>query len=66
MKKLIAVLLVVVALFALSGCSKKGTCESCGKEDVSLEKVELMGETGYLCEDCAEVVEALGDLGDMF
>lgn len=64
MKKVLAILLALVMLFALAGCGKTGDCESCGKKDVSLEKVELEGETGYLCEDCAALVEGLGELAD--
>ena len=62
MKKLLAVLLVVGALFAFAGCGKTGDCELCGKEDVKLEEVEVLGESGYVCEDCAEGFEALEDL----
>ena len=62
MKKIFAVLLVLVALFALSGCGEKGTCEMCSTQDVSLEEVELGGETVKLCEDCADIMDELGNL----
>ena len=72
MKKWIAILLIVVSLFALAGCGKTGDCESCGKKDVSLEEVEYEGESAYLCEECAGLIEgladlagSLGDLGDL-
>ncbi len=64
MKKLLVALLVVVALFALVGCGKTGDCELCGKKDVSLEEVEVLGESAYVCEDCAAGFEALEDALD--
>ena len=64
MKKVIVILLALVMPFALAGCGKTGDCESCGKKDVSLEKVEVEGESAYVCEECAALVEGLSELAN--
>jgi len=64
MKKIIALLMVaVLAVFVLAACNPK-ECEICGKEG-STTKVEIGGETGYACDECAEGIEALKDLADL-
>ena len=64
MKKLISALLLIVAAFLLVSCGKTGDCELCGKKDVSLEEVEVMGEEAWVCESCAAGFEALEDAAD--
>ncbi len=65
MKRFLAVvLLVIVALFVLVGCSKTGDCESCGSKNVSLEKVEANGKSAYVCETCADLINGLKDVAD--
>ncbi len=58
MKKLLLVLCIALMAFGLVACSHE--CESCGKDGAS--KVEIMGESGYLCENC----ESLARLGEAF
>ena len=64
MKKLIALLLVLVMLFAITGCAKKGDCEMCKEKDVELKTVEVDGKEADVCEDCAKIVEGLNELAD--
>ena len=64
MKKWISVLVLIVMSLLLVSCGKTGDCELCGKKDVSLEEVEVMGEKGYVCESCAEGFQELEDLAD--
>ena len=55
MKKI--VLLALISLATVAGfvsCAKKGTCDSCRKENVTLQERKYQGETGHLCEDCAK------------
>lgn len=61
--KIFALLMVLVSVaVALTACSK-GTCESCGKENVTLKSVTVDGKKAKVCEDCKEIIEALVALG---
>ena len=53
------ILMVVLAIGIFAGCSTKGTCEICGKENVKLNKVTYMGESAMLCDSC----KTLFDIG---
>lgn len=60
--KIFALLMVLVSVaVALTACSK-GTCEACGKENVTLKSVTVTGEKAKVCEDCKKKIEALGTL----
>ena len=51
------VLLALISLATVVGfvsCAKKGTCDECGKENVTLQERKYQGKTGHLCEDCAK------------
>ena len=71
MKKIFAILLALGMLLSFAACGGSGPCGMCGKEGAD-NKRELMGEEGYICDDCleefdkmAEGLENLGDLGDL-
>ena len=51
---------VLVATMGLFGCKEERECASCG-EVKSCDKYEVLGEEVWLCDDCHELVEALGD-----
>ena len=56
MKRLIALLLVVLVCFSLlTACS--GTCELCGKEG-KVSSVKVAGEKRKLCESCEKIAKA--------
>jgi len=64
MKKLLVVLaLALVAVLAFAGCAPS-TCEVCNKEGVKTSKVEIDGESGYVCDDCKEMIEGLKNLAE--
>lgn len=65
MKRVICLILVLCLCLMLVGCSKTGTCEVCGKEG-TVSEVEVAGETGWVCADCEDSLDALGDLANMF
>lgn len=69
MKKVISIILVLSLClslcFMLTGCGKTGECELCGKE-AKLYKVEIGGESGWVCESCKDGIDALGGLADAF
>lgn len=64
MKKIIALALVCVSLAAtLAACGgKTGTCELCGKENVSVKTLTYEGESADFCNDCYEGAKAIMDL----
>lgn len=65
MKKIIAVILLVAMLaLALCACSKTGTCDMCGKTDVSVSDITVNGETGWFCDDCYALAELAADMAD--
>lgn len=65
MKRVISLILVLCLCLSLClmlvGCGKTGKCEICGKEG-KLSKVEIAGESSWVCSDCEEGIEALGNL----
>ena len=74
MKKVIALLLLVVMIFSLAACKSKFTCDACQKEvESSKNNVEVFGVEMVVCDDCykeyednKDVLDGLGDsLGDM-
>jgi hypothetical protein len=66
MKKMIslvlAVLMVLTASLSLVSC-KKGECDLCG-EEARLKKAEVLGKECHICGECAENLDALGELFD--
>lgn len=65
MKRIIAVVLLVAMLaLALCACSKTGTCEMCGKTDVTVNSLDYQGEEGWFCDDCYTTVEGLVELAE--
>lgn len=56
MKKIISIILIVALLLmtivSFTGCEKKGTCESCGQQEVLKKYVDSDKETYWLCEYC--------------
>ena len=53
MKKIIAVICVLAALFALTACGKF-KCDICGQEKSGdKHEVEILGRTLTVCDDCA-------------
>lgn len=61
MKKIIAILLVVLLAFAFVSC--KGECELCG-QTASLKKLTYEGESGKLCEDCYSLAKMGASMAD--
>lgn len=58
--------MVGIMSMTLVGCAKKTECESCGETKKCYEyEASFNGETetGWLCDDCAEEMEALMNLG---
>lgn len=53
-KRVIAIVLMLVALSTLLvGCKKKVQCESCGKV-ARCSTVKILGEETYMCDDCLD------------
>lgn len=48
MKRILALIMVVITVMALSACGKK--CDICGESGG--KKYELMGQKVYVCDDC--------------
>lgn len=71
MKKVIkkaGLLVSMVGLMTMTlvGCAKKTECEACGETKKCYEYEASAGgetETGWLCDDCAEEMEAIMKLG---
>lgn len=61
MKKIIALLMLTCVLFTLVACNMQ-ECDFCG-EKKNCDTEEYYGEKIYICHDCEEELE---DLGDMF
>lgn len=59
MKKLIALLLLLVMVVGMFAACAPSECEVCGATGVSTEKVTIEGDSAWCCEDCA----ALAKLG---
>lgn len=62
MKKIIAILLVVLLAFAFVSCGK-GECEVCGKT-ASLKKFTYQGQSSELCKDCYALAEMGASMAD--
>lgn len=66
---LIAALLILVMAFSLTGCEKRGICDSCGQEEVLSEYTYTgrsgtaghKGEVVYLCNYCRQMYKFLGN-----
>ncbi len=59
MKKLVALVLVVITVFALTACTI-GECDICGETGIcKTEKV--FGEKVKLCNDCADDLKSVGN-----
>ena len=61
MKKIIALVSLLVLVLSLSACGKF-TCDMCGKESSGGHDVEYQGAEGTLCDDCYEIWEAAENL----
>ena len=68
MKRILALALVIamicVVALTITSCGAKVECDACGKEyyENQGKTIEMFGEKGYFCPDCAEDLDALGDL----
>ena len=64
MKKLICVLLVIVALTSLlAGCVSYFECDLCGEEKFGVKHTdEVMGIEVEYCDECKEALDSLGGL----
>ena len=64
MKKIIALVLVIATVFALTACGKF-TCDMCGEEKSGKKHEEsMLGESIVICDDCYKALEDLaGALG---
>ncbi len=45
----------------ITGCKKETECSGCG-EVKKCDSYEIMGEEVWMCDDCHDAIEALGDL----
>lgn len=64
MKRMIALLLMMALMItAFAGCAPS-TCESCGRTDVKTTKVEIDGESAYVCNVCEKIVNGANALSD--
>lgn len=52
MKKILALIIAISMIFCLAACFGGGECEGCGK--TTKNKIEVEGETGYICNDCCQ------------
>ncbi len=52
MKKILALMMVFAIVFCLVACGGGGKCEGCGK--TTKNKLEVAGESGYICDDCCQ------------
>lgn len=60
MKKSVVVMLLIVFSLSMTGCAKApDVCESC-RQERKLTKIEVAGETAWLCSTCKGLVEMLG------
>ena len=60
-KKMVFLTLVMLVLLVFSGCTKKGTCEKCGKKAVLYRFTTTSGllgvsdtNTSKICEECMD------------
>lgn len=62
MKRIVAILLLVLMLATLLvACGKTTECELCG-EVKSCKQIEVLGEKGWVCKDCEQSIKAIGKL----
>lgn len=62
MKKIISLLLVVVALATMLTACGKFECEACGEEKSGKKhKVEVLDEEATICDECYEELQELKD-----
>lgn len=66
LKKTVAVAgIITMMAMTMTGCAKKTECEMC-EETKKCNKYEITmdgeSESGYLCEDCADQMQAIVDL----
>ncbi len=59
MKKIIALVSLLVLVLSLSACGKF-TCESCGRESSGGHSVEVAGQKAKVCDDCYDLMKAFG------
>ncbi len=73
MKKIFALMLVLVLMLSLAACGEKFECDECGEEKTGKKyEDEIFGEEFVLCEECheelqeglEELEDALGELED--
>ena len=63
MKKLIALVLAVITVFALTACTT-GECDICGETGICKT---VFGEKVKICNDCAEDLESVSNaIGNLF
>lgn len=60
-KLLVLVAAVSVLVMGITGCKKETKCEAC-EEIKKCDSYEIMGEEVWMCDDCHDALEALGDL----
>ena len=63
-KRMFTVLLLLMVMLGISGCSKKMICELCGEEKkcrhYKVNHEELVKEEeAWLCEDCVEFLKSI-------
>ncbi len=62
MKRIVAILLLVLMLATLLvACGKTTECEICGKT-ASCKQVEVLGVKGWVCKDCEKGLKTVGNL----
>lgn len=60
MKKVLAILLVVGMMLALTACGKPFTCDFCGQEKSGKKHTaDVYGDEMTICNDCYKDMEAL-------
>ena len=59
MKKVLVGILILALAFCFGGCSKKGDCALCRKQNVNVEEVLIKTVTAYVCDDCADEIAEL-------
>lgn len=60
-KLLVLVAAVSVLVMGITGCKKETECSGCG-EVKKCDSYEIMGEEVWMCDDCYDAIEALGDM----
>lgn len=60
-KFLVLVAVVSVLIMGITGCKKERECDACG-EVKKCDSYDVLGEEVWMCDDCHDAWEALGDL----